>query len=245
MRSLSWFSPPPVPEIDPGEVHVWRVALNLRDGQLQEDWQILSADEQQRAARFHFSRDQQAFVAARGMLRRLLGQYLAVDPQGLQFGYSSLGKPFLLGEEAAVELCFNVSHTRGLALYALAVARAVGVDVEQVCLKRNWEAIARRCFSAAEQALLQTLPTRDRAQAFFQLWTWKEALIKAQGGSIFQASLSADLSLSLDLKQYLKQLDQPGSVLNGWSLYSLWPGPGYSGALAVAGDPVAIRLWQG
>lgn len=241
MQSLSWFPPPTVPEIGLDQVHIWRTALDLSHTQLQGYWQLLSADEQQRAARFHFPRDQHAFIAARGMLRRILGRYLAVDPGCLRFGYSALGKPFLVGAEAVAELCFNVSHSRGLALYALAVAQAVGVDVEQVCPKRNWEAVARRCFSETEQTLLQALPAGDRDQAFFQFWTWKEALIKAQGGSIFQASLTADLPLSLDHKE----VTEPVLLLNGWSLYSLRPGPGYSGALAVAGGPAEIRLWQG
>lgn len=241
MQALSWFPAPPVPEIGCDQVHVWRASLDLGEAQLQDYWQALSSDERQRAARFHFPRDQQAFIAARGRLRTILGRYLGVNPGQLQFGYSALGKPFLVGKEAGAKFCFNVSHSRGLALYALAVGRVLGIDVEQICPERNWEAIARRCFSTAEQELLQALPTSDRVQAFFQLWTWKEALIKAQGGSIFQSSPTAGLPLVRDFQP----LAQPVSVLDGWSLYSLQPGPGYSGALAVAGGPVEIRLWQG
>src|SRR5689334_2784137 len=98
------------------EVHVWRAALD-QPRWLSDFFATLAPDEKNRAARFHFQKDREHFIAARGLLRRLLSGYLKVKPHDLAFGYSAHGKPFLLGEQAG-GLRFNVSHSHGLALFA-------------------------------------------------------------------------------------------------------------------------------
>src|SRR3712207_7045713 len=50
---------------------------------------LLSADELERAGRFHFRKDRDRFVAGRGALREILGRYAGVAPQRLRFRYRS------------------------------------------------------------------------------------------------------------------------------------------------------------
>lgn len=244
MRSLLWSSPSVFPQLCPDQVHVWRVSLAVNASQRQKLWQILSPEEQERAKKFHRDSDQAAFVGARGWLRSLLGQYLQTDPQRLAFRYGPQGKPALISQ--AGNLRFNLSHASGLALYAFTIAQEVGIDVEQVRSNLNYRAIARRFFSPEEQTCLDQQPAADRAQTFFQLWTHKEAWIKAQGGSIFQ---------TLDQPQPCWQplskdsLTASASPLrphrwHDWFLYDLEPAPGYVAALVVAGPPAEVQLWQ-
>lgn len=150
------------------EVHLWRVDVEAVGGDELRWQEVLSADELARAARFHFARDRQRFVASRAFLRRILAGYLEASPQGLSFSYSKKEKPSLGPAHAGSNVMFNVSHSGGIALLAFTRGREIGVDVEQVRHDSDLEAIARRFFSAHEQAQLATLPTEVKREAFFR-----------------------------------------------------------------------------
>jgi len=196
---------------------------------------LLSADERERAERFHFANDRAHFIAARALLRTLLGRYLDLPPRHLSFSYSPYGKPALAGEGEGRALRFNVSHSHGVALYAFARGREVGVDVEYVRPDVVGESIAERCFSAQEVATLRSLPAEVQPRAFFNCWTRKEAFIKARGEG-----------LSFPLDQFEVALDpkEPAALISiggdrreasRWSLQALPVEEGYVAALAVEG----------
>ena len=228
--------PPQAPlKLDGGTVHVWQARLDQFAGRQGQLLGLLSADEQERAERFHFANDRSHFIAARGLLRTLLGRYLDSPPQQLSFSYSPYGKPALTGEDDGRALRFNVSHSHGVALYAVAREREVGVDVEYVRHDMVGESIAERFFSAREVATLRSLPAEVQPEAFFNCWTRKEAFIKAIGEG-----------LSFPLDQFEVSLDpgEPAALINirddpqeasRWSLQSLPVDEGYVAALAVEG----------
>jgi 4'-phosphopantetheinyl transferase len=120
-------------------------------------------------------------VAGRGFLRMILSRYIGVRPTRLQFCYGPQGKPALAGSDGMGGLRFNVSHSHGLALYAVTRSREIGVDLEAIRLDLDVERIAERCFSSRERSVLAALPAHLRAQAFFACWTRKEAFVKAKG----------------------------------------------------------------
>jgi 4'-phosphopantetheinyl transferase len=197
-----------------------------------------------RAARFHFVRDRRRFIVGRGLLRTLLGRYLRLAPAALRFAYTPLGKPFLIADDAPEPLCFNLSHSNELALFAFSRNRAVGVDIEHVRPVDDYEQIAARFFAPAECAQLRTLPDGQRARAFFSCWTRKEAYIKAHGVGLslplerFTVSIAPDEPAGL-----LATLDDPAEAAR-WSLLALPAGPDYEAALAVAGDGWQLSCWQ-
>src|SRR5262249_10240292 len=140
----------------------------------------LSEDERRRSARFRFEHDRRRFVVARGVLRELLGRHLRTHPGEIRFVYNSFGKP-LLDPTSGSGLKFNLSHAGDLALIAIADHADVGIDVEHVRPERDHAAIARQFFPAPQADLLNRLPNQLRPQAFFRLWTRKEAFVKAAG----------------------------------------------------------------
>jgi len=148
-------------------VHVWRAALDVPESQVRSLWDTLTADERQRAERYIFEKDRTHFVVARGLLRVLLGRYLRQDPPHLRFTYGPHGKPALATDTGRATLCFNVSHSHGLALYAVTRGREVGVDVERIRPEVAQEKIAERFFSPREVTVLRALPTPLQATAFF------------------------------------------------------------------------------
>ena len=115
-----WNSPPVDPALQPGEVHVWRAFLDNYASRLADLRSSLSEDERSRAGRFHFARDQVHFTVGRGFLRSIVARYLRQEPAQLRFGYGSNGKPFLATPLGNRSLQFNLSHSHGIALLALA-----------------------------------------------------------------------------------------------------------------------------
>ena len=106
------------------------------------------------------------------------------DPGKLQFRYGPKGKPELAGKASQRPLHFNVSHSHGLALYAVTREHEIGVDVERIRPDLAGEKIAERFFSSREAATLRELPAHMRQKAFYTCWTRKEAYLKAIGQGI-------------------------------------------------------------
>jgi 4'-phosphopantetheinyl transferase len=239
-----WRSPPEALVLGRNEVHVWQATLNQAPSQIQSFQHNLAADEQARAERFYFERDRDHFVVARGVLRAILGGYLNRAPECLTFCYGSHGKPVLAEEAGGDAIRFNVSHSYGMALYAVARGREVGIDLERIRFDLAVAEIAERFFSRREAAMLRALPTAAQYQAFFRCWTRKEAYVKARREGL---SLPFD---QFDLSPVPAESDAaPGtqpdpSETSRWSLQELTPAPGYVAALAVEGHGWRLSCWQ-
>jgi 4'-phosphopantetheinyl transferase len=246
MASLEhlWRPPPAALTLSRAEVHVWRAALDPAASCVEQLQRTLSADELHRAARFRFPRDRRRFIVGRGALRDILGRYLGVPPCALGFRYNAYGKPALADVTAEGGLCFNVSHSHELALFAVTCGREVGVDIEYLRQEIACETIAEHFFSARERASLLALPTEVKPQAFFNCWTRKEAYIKAHGEGLSLPLDQFDVSLAPgEPAALLATHSEPREALR-WSLQALTPGPGYVAALAVEGQDWHLTCWQ-
>ncbi|MFL6253975.1 MAG: 4'-phosphopantetheinyl transferase family protein [Pyrinomonadaceae bacterium] len=243
-RQNPWLDAPEHPLPVDDEVHVWRADLNRDGATLRELSEALSTDEQLRASKFYFQRDREHFVAARGTLRQLLSRYTGVAPRQLRFSYDSYGKPSLSGDAGAGPLRFNVSHSHGVALYAVTQGREVGVDLEFVREDFGGFEIAERFFSPREVSALRTLPPDARAVPFFDCWTRKEAYIKARGEGLSHPLHLFTVSLIPGEPTALLHTDQDPREASRWSLLELFPGEGYRAALAVEGEPPTLRCWR-
>src|ERR1700691_5906923 len=112
------------------EVHVWRAALGHAPSQINSLLDTLSEDEKSRAERFYFQIDRERFIIARAALREVLGVYLKRAAKSLSFCYGSHGKPALARDSGSNPIHFNLSHSNGVAVYAVARDREVGIDLE-------------------------------------------------------------------------------------------------------------------
>jgi 4'-phosphopantetheinyl transferase len=239
-----WPEPPADVTLPADEVHVWRAPLDLPNERLECLRGTLAPDECERAARFHFERDRRHFVAARGLLRVLLGRYLKLPPDGLRFAYTSYGKPHLAEGSGGEWLRFNLSHSGGVALYAFSRGRELGVDIEQVRDDIEHSQIAERFFSKHEVAALRDLPANSQREAFFICWTRKEAYIKGIGEGLSLPLDSFDVSLTPNAPASLLAVRGDARAAARWGLRDLEPGPGYHGALVAEGHDWHLRRWQ-
>ncbi len=237
-----WLRPPERPELDRAAlVDVWRARLDLAPPCIEELARTLAPDEAERAERYYFTRDRARFIAARGLLRRILALYTRREPAALRFAYGARGKPSLAEPDVGLE--FNLAHSHGLALLAVARGRAVGIDVEYVRAELAAERIAERFFSTDEAAALRTLPREEQSAAFFRCWARKEALLKGWGQGLAFGLDRFTVSCGAEQAVVLATPFEPAEAAR-WSLYPLEPGPGYVGALAVEGPAAELRCWQ-
>lgn len=191
------------------EVQVWYAYTDRCSApDLQQSYlSLLSPPERERHARFAFEHLKAEFLLTRALCRIMLSHYAAVDPAAWRFGQNEYGRPHLLGPQQGLGLSFNLSNTRSLV--AMAVARGtdeVGVDVEELQRRPAPVEIADRYFSPHERAGLQALRGAAQSQRFFDLWTLKEAYIKARGQGL-AIPLDA-FSMSLDSAGITVEFDQ-------------------------------------
>jgi 4'-phosphopantetheinyl transferase len=159
-------------------VHVWRADLDAVPDDLLE---LLDGEERGRAARVQDDLTRRQWSRAHAVLRALLGRYLQIDPRALRFATEAHGRPVLLRAQWP---SFNLSHSRGLALYAFAGGPSVGIDVELAGRSIDYAAVASRAFGAAEAHRLRELGPDARERRFLREWTRYEAMRKLWGAGI-------------------------------------------------------------
>jgi 4'-phosphopantetheinyl transferase len=189
--------------VNAGEIHVWRIAL---DG---AETPPPTAGEAARAARFITEDLRRRYLRSHAALRAILGRY--TDAR-LDFAVTDTGKPFL---PAAPRVKFNLSHSREMALVAVALEVEIGVDVEWVRPMPDYREIAERFFPPSEAAAVAD--PRD----FFRRWTRLEAIVKATGAGIY--GLAAELT-------------------GEWTIQELDAGPGYSAAVAAPRSGMRVSI---
>ncbi|MET2718203.1 4'-phosphopantetheinyl transferase superfamily protein [Streptomyces harbinensis] len=220
-----------------GTVDVWHIRLPEPGAGAAGPAPLLDAGERARAARMATERDRLAFTVARTALRDILGRYLDRDPAALRFSAGRYGKPYV--ENAG--LAFNLSHTRGAALLALAAPGPVGVDIERIT-GQDRTALAERWFRPAEAAAVRAAARAGDRAPFWAYWTCKESYVKALGLGLAHpldrfevrfAEATADAAVFED-----------GRHRAAWRMRRLDLPAGYAGAVTVRGPLTLLRTWS-
>ena len=238
-----------IPPLETQEIRVFLVDPERTDAgalaQAHLGW--LAREEHERYQRLVFAEKKHEFLVTRVLVRRVLAGLLGRSPVGLAFDLGPYGRPELRGppSDGAGRLRFNLSNTRGLVACAVAWNRDVGVDVEHVDRRTETTAIADRFFSPAEVEGLMRLDPSEQRRRFFELWTLKEAYIKARG-----------LGLAIPLESFSFSLGHAGPPTiafaeslhddpHSWRFEQSFPCPTHAMALAVRvepQEPVSIAL---
>lgn len=224
------------------EVHVWSVPLAAGAAELAGLLAGLADDEQERAASYRHVPSRERYVQARATLRALLGRYLDAPPRELRFAHAAQGKPALPGSG----LHFNVSHTDGLALIAVTRAGEVGVDVERLRPQPTHLDLAARYFTPAEATALRRLSASASEEAFFHVWTRKEAFLKAVGLGLAHGLERFEVSVPPDDPARVLHVEGDAAAGGRWHMQALAPAAGYVGTVAIeAVVRVEARTWGG
>jgi 4'-phosphopantetheinyl transferase len=172
----------PIGRIRRGACHLWYWRPPVfAEAARQRALAFLSPDDSARYARYLVPGAAQTFLAARLLVRSVLSAYASVVPAAWRFETNRWGRPYIANPEAPPGLLFNLSHKPGAVTCLVGFERDLGVDVEHCAARPYLLDIASRFFSPAEATALIALPEEDRIRRFFELWTLKEAYIKARG----------------------------------------------------------------
>ena len=237
--------PGPLPLPGADEAHVW-VAFLSESVPLLASYECgLSVEEKQRAGRFSRPDDRARYIAAHGILRELLGQYLSIAPAELSFGQNAFGKPRITPRSVQTDLAFNLAHSGEVIIFAFANYHRVGIDVEAIRTDLDFSDLAQSQFSPDEMRTLQAFDSAARTNAFFRCWTRKEAYVKARGEGLAIALKEFTVRFGPDeLPGVSWAADDPLAAAR-WAMFDLEPAPGYAGAIVIEHPSVRLlsRRW--
>jgi 4'-phosphopantetheinyl transferase len=212
------------------DIEVWfRATDALDEAAIAAAASVLSDEERAQYRRFWFAHDARDYAAAHALLRHTLSLRGDHAPAEWRFERTPAGKPLLIAEDAN-RASFSLSHTRGMVACAVTSDAEIGVDVEWVDREVDAEGIAARFFAPAEAAQLAELTGDARRDRFFDLWTLKEALVKALGRGMAMSlrSLAFTVGPSGDIG-----LDAPDIDPGAWQFALFTPSPRHRLAVAV------------
>ena len=164
----------------------------------------LSAQEQEKAARFRFIKDQHSYIITHALLRKLLGNFLNSEPASIEFISNEFGKPMVSHGNRKIH--FNISHRCGLSTLAFSAKSEIGVDVEKIDPEFDFDLIAKAHFSDAENRFIDE-GKQESGKRFFTVWTRKEALLKAIGTGIGE---NLDVEVFRNVNYYHPEVPLPG-----------------------------------
>ena len=193
----------------------------------------LSLEERERAARFGTAALRERYITGRAVLRHLLGMALSMPPSKVPIARGRRGRPVVADAHL---IDFNVSHTRGIGVFALGTGLPghlrIGVDVEHEERPVRVDRLARKLLTPMERQAFLPLSGSERQQRFVRVWTCKEAMSKATGDGL-AAPFGA---FSVEPGAFPQVLDGPDPYTPGrWRLYRV-PMPG--------AFVVTLAVWQ-
>ena len=221
-----------------GEAQIWQGNLNLSLEEAELLVRLLPEDEQERAGRFHFKADANRYLAGRWFLRQVLGSYLEIAPGSILFQYSPSGKPALTQACNPQGLQFNLTHSLALALVAVARKCRIGIDLEFVRAIPDTELIVERFFTPKEQTYWRDAAIEQKNQAFFTLWTAKEAYLKALGLGLGRSPETVTIPLPAQ-DAVIRTWQEDGTA---WHLENFSPAEGYLAAVVVEEDEEKFQV---
>ncbi len=212
------------------EVLVWQWDLDACRSDVDRYWEVLSAQEHERAGNFRFELHRCRYVAGRGKLRQILGRYAGLPARAVALEYGPEGKPFCTSQPAGWRICFNLSHSENTAALAISSGFEVGIDVEHN--RPIEESMPLEVFSAREREQFDALPAAERQTVFFETWARKEACLKALGTGFILPPEHFEFDLSVHGDTTPRFVGGEAAEASHWCIRALSRSPTCAGAVA-------------
>ena len=171
-----------IKKLSSNSVSIWGIQVSKNNFNVENLFNILSKKEQAKANNLKNKNQAQVSILARGGLRVLLGAYEDCNPKNINFSITNDGKPFLENSKTS----FNISHSSDWIILAFCKEHSLGVDLEEI-RDVNFLNISTRFFNLEEQNFVKNSSNPKRV--FFDLWSRKEAIIKANGKRLLEKLL--------------------------------------------------------
>ncbi|MGI9436967.1 MAG: 4'-phosphopantetheinyl transferase family protein [Geminicoccaceae bacterium] len=221
------------------DIHVVHWKLDCDSRMIHVLLQDLAPDERQRADRFRFEKHRRSYIAARGMLRRVLANRLGMSPAAIRFAYGQHGKP-RLDYDAHGPCQFNLSHTSNVAAVAMSNDLVLGIDVEDETFSDL--SIADTILAGDELKRFRALPKDARAPSLMRAWTRKETVLKALGTGFSVEPVQLEISFEPSVPSRLLALHLSAPEPHRWSVQDLSLSDCRYAAIAIIDRPANIDI---
>jgi 4'-phosphopantetheinyl transferase len=221
-----------------GAIHIWSAALGPAIPAVAQLVTCLSADEQARAMRFVSPRDRDRFVAGRTFVRQLLARYLGGRPQDVPLRHQTHGKPEVEGNHVS----FNLAHSGDFAVCAIGPGtQMIGVDLERVTPMTDAAGVARMILSPRERDDLERLAEPQRLRRLFEIWTCKEAALKAIGTGLDRPLPDLEVTFTDGDDPRITALEDESGARTPFWLRMFEPASGFIGVVATPAPVESVR----
>ena len=222
-----------------GDVEVLCLDLAPNASREAEAIRWLDEAERERCDRYVNEAARRRFALSRAAIRIALCERLSCDNDELEFDTPEYGKPKAYVDGVRAPLNFSISHSDRYGLIAISGSGPVGIDIEELSQKLRFDAIIESAFSPNERALVDNIDEAALPRTFFEIWTLKEAVIKATGTGMYAnlPGIEAPPDMRNGAVSGLLRLPEFPDVC--WRLHKL-SGDGFVGALAVEAVPSSL-----
>lgn len=164
--------------LENSDIIIYQIHLPDYFGNIKDLSSFLETNELNRAKRYYKESDKNKFIICRALLKLILSFYTKLHVRNIKIDYNINKKPYLSSQPS---LHFNVSHSGDYAIIAVA-NRIVGIDIEYINDNYNFWYAVRNTFDKDEISFIENSTYKSRT--FYELWTRKEAFVKALGKGI-------------------------------------------------------------
>jgi 4'-phosphopantetheinyl transferase len=203
---------------------------------------MLSESERVQQKRFHFEKHRHQYLITRALVRSVLSRYDdSLKPSQWEFSKNNYGKPSISNAALKNPVQFNLSHTDELIVMAVTKEKQIGVDVEYLPRLGKTLDIANHFFSPSEASQLLALPVEQQRNRFFDLWTLKEAYIKACGMGLSIPLDHFSFSFSPQGKIHIEFIPERNDRPELWQFWQVQPSDIHKVAVALKDDITCRR----
>jgi len=227
-------------EFSKDQVDIWTIPLVQSEQVINNLYWLLSEDERDKLIRFNFIQDRHRFIICHGAVRRILSKYLDFDPNKIKFDNNQFGKPILRDEMGGIGIQFNLTHSEDRAVFALTPLRNIGIDIELVHPFTDYEKLAATYFSREEVAYLGSLDGTSKLNAFYKLWTRKEAFLKAIGKGLSFPLNDFSMLGNTSVEFQKVKLSWRSALAGYWYYIDLQIEDGYSSSMVIEGNDIPV-----
>lgn len=192
----------------------------------------LSKQEIVRAEQHLLTADKSRYIISKAILKRLLSYFSNVNESEIAFKAGKHGKPFLQNNS---NVQFNCSHSEEIVVIALVRDMEIGVDIESSRRAVNHAKLQSFLCTPAELIAFNELEETTKQEAFIELWTRKEALLKALGDGLTRPMNTLILPHSKDENTPREMENECTETKTNWFVESYTLLEQYHGAVAVQG----------
>jgi 4'-phosphopantetheinyl transferase len=227
-----------------GEIHIWSSRLDQPGEVIEDCRRVLTIPDLERIERYKTAQLRNRHTVARGLLISLIALYTKKNPRQVRLQSNEFQRPVLVDDLGATELQFSLSHSNHMGLYAFTRGALIGVDLEENMPMADWHGVKSLCLSDYEKGWFSQFPPERQFESFLQIWTIKEAYLKAIGTGLAIPPTNIEVEFTEGHGFRFHKTKTDGND-NGriWTILPLSQLPGFSAAVVVEGEASELRYF--